>query len=153
MVSSCKWKWQTRISLATLLWMVMKMLKPSFLYMVHQPDGHYNVYFTFAHSFSSLCSGRWLAFASFCSGLWFCPTEGYCLYLLLKDMPMLQHHLQNQLLVAAIFFGFCKNILRCNWRLFSSTLENQTQWTMQRILLSLRNHWKLPRLEKTNHGV
>ena len=104
-------------------------------------------------AFASLCSGRWLAFASFCSGLWFCPTEGYCLYRLLKDMPMLQHHLQNQLLVAAIFFDFCKNILRCNWRLFSSTLENQTQWTMQHILLSLRNHWKLPRLEKTNHGV
>ena len=69
-------------------------------------------------AFASLCSGRWLAFASFCSGLWFCPTEGYCLYRLLKDMPMLQHHLQNQLLVAAIFFDFCKNILRCNWRFF-----------------------------------
>ena len=36
------------------LWMVMKMLKPSFLNMVHQPDGHYNVYFTFAHSFCKL---------------------------------------------------------------------------------------------------
>ena len=46
------------------------------------------------------------------------PTEGYSLYRLLKDMPMLQHYLQIQLLVAAFFFNFCKKILCCNWICF-----------------------------------